>query len=96
MTAGDSCDIGRVDLGALYLGDGQCQFRVWAPNAGAEVVQLQCDGREPVSMTAGQNGYHGLRLDDIAPGTRYRYILSGGNARPDPASRFQPEGAHIS
>ena len=94
MTAGDSCDIGRVDLGALYLGDGQCQFRVWAPTAGAEVVQLQCDGREPVSMTAGQNGYHGLRLDDIAPGTRYRYILSGGNARPDPASRFQPEGVH--
>jgi maltooligosyltrehalose trehalohydrolase len=45
-------------------------------------------------MTAEPNGYHGLRLDDVAPGVRYRYILSGGNARSDPASRFQPEGVH--
>jgi maltooligosyltrehalose trehalohydrolase len=92
--AGDSREIVQLDLGACYLGNGRCQFRVWAPNAGAGGVRLQRDGREPVAMTAEPNGYHGLRLDDVAPGTRYCYVLSGKGARPDPASRFQPEGVH--
>jgi len=93
-TAGDSREIGSFHLGACYLGDGRCQFRVWAPNTGAAGVRLQRDGREPVPMTAEPNGYHALRLKDVAPGMRYRYILSGSKARPDPASRFQPEGVH--
>jgi maltooligosyltrehalose trehalohydrolase len=92
--ADSSREIGRLELGACYLGEGRCQFRVWAPNAGAEVVRLQRDGKEPVAMAAELHGCHALQLDNVAPGTRYRYILPGNKVRPDPASRFQPEGVH--
>jgi maltooligosyltrehalose trehalohydrolase len=33
-------------------------------------------------------------LPDVAPGTHYQYVLNGAKIRPDPASRFQPEGVH--
>src|SRR5260370_4678980 len=84
----------RCELGACYLGNGRCQFLVWAPYADSPGVLLQCDGKDAVPMAAEARGYYGLRLDDVAPGTRYRYVLSEGKIRPDPASRFQPEGVH--
>jgi maltooligosyltrehalose trehalohydrolase len=84
----------HCDLGARYLDDGWCQFLVWAPYEGGRKVQLQCDGEDAVPMEAEQGGYHRLVLSKVAPGTRYRFILSGNKARPDPASRFQPEGVH--
>jgi maltooligosyltrehalose trehalohydrolase len=33
-------------------------------------------------------------IQDIGAGARYRYRLDGGDACPDPASRFQPDGVH--
>ncbi len=33
-------------------------------------------------------------VDDAAAGDRYAYRLDSGDVRPDPASRFQPEGVH--
>jgi len=81
-------------LGACYLGDGQCEFRVWAPHAGAAGVRLQAVGRPPLAMTAEGNGYYSLRMENAAPGLRYFYALGEGMARPDPASRFQPAGVH--
>ena len=83
----------RCELGACYLGEGRCQFLVWAPSADNGVL-LQCDGKVAVPMAAEARGYYRLLLHDVAPGTRYRYVLSDGKARPDPASRFQPEGVH--
>ena len=73
----------RCELGACYLGDGRCQFLVWAPSADNGVL-LQCDGRDAVPMAAEARGYYRLLLDDVAPGTRYRYVLSDdqGPSRP--------------
>jgi maltooligosyltrehalose trehalohydrolase len=45
-------------------------------------------------MARDPDGYYRLTVPDVAPGTRYRYLLSGNKSRPDPASRFQPEGVH--
>ncbi len=40
-------------------------------------------------------GYFRAVVDGIEPGTRYLYRLDGGgDPRPDPASRFQPDGVH--
>jgi maltooligosyltrehalose trehalohydrolase len=39
-------------------------------------------------------GYHHIEAQDIEPGTLYVYRLDNGLERPDPASRFQPEGVH--
>jgi maltooligosyltrehalose trehalohydrolase len=91
--AGDSIEMGRL-LGSCYLGDGQCEFRVWAPSAGAQGVKLRRSGKPDIPMAAEPNGYYRLRLDDVPPGTRYRYVLSADKIRPDPASRSQPEGVH--
>jgi maltooligosyltrehalose trehalohydrolase len=79
-------------LGAIYQADGRCHFLVWAPYA--ERVSLQCDGRAAVPMQATSGGYYRLQLEDVHPGARYLYLLNGETARPDPASRYQPEGVH--
>jgi len=41
-----------------------------------------------------EGGYFAADVDNIAVGARYRYCLDGQWERPDPASRFQPEGVH--
>jgi maltooligosyltrehalose trehalohydrolase len=45
-------------------------------------------------LTRSNDGYFSGTCDDVAPGSRYFYRLKGGAERPDPASRFQPEGVH--
>ncbi len=81
-------------LGASYLVDGRCRFLVWAPHSSDAGVTLQCDGHDAVPMHALPGGYYELLVSDVSPGTRYRYLLGGSKVRPDPASRFQPEGVH--
>jgi maltooligosyltrehalose trehalohydrolase len=39
-------------------------------------------------------GYFSGFAEGAGAGTRYRFRLDGGDAYPDPASRFQPEGPH--
>jgi len=80
-------------LGASWLGEGRCQFLVWAPYADSAAVRLQSSGNA-VPMAPESRGYYRVVLDDVAPGTHYQYVLNGAKIRPDPASRFQPEGVH--
>jgi maltooligosyltrehalose trehalohydrolase len=82
----------RADLGALYLGDHRCRFRVWAPKAGSVEVELR--GRTRVPLDPKEDGYWEGVVEDVGPATRYAYRLDGRDARPDPASRFQPDGVH--
>jgi maltooligosyltrehalose trehalohydrolase len=81
-------------LGACYLGGGRCQFVVWAPYADGPGVELLRDGEDAAPMARERGGYHRLLLTGVVPGTRYQYLLNGDKVRPDPASRFQPEGVH--
>jgi maltooligosyltrehalose trehalohydrolase len=87
-------DIGRLELGACYLGEGCCQFVVWAPHASRGGVRLRRDELDPIPMVSESNGYYRLLLDGVGAGSRYRYLVGGDKIRPDPASRFQPEGVH--
>ncbi len=79
-------------LGATPLADGRCHFLVWAP--GAEKVEVVAQGAAPAMLQAQQDGYHRAVLEGISAGTRYHYRLGEGRLRPDPASRWQPEGVH--
>src|SRR5438874_10843559 len=79
-------------LGATYRGGGRCSFLVWAPFADA--VDVVIEGRDPTRMEPQPRGYHAALLEDVEPGTRYRYRLDGDRDRPDPASRSQPDGVH--
>ena len=85
-------------LGAHPLADGACQFCVWAPTHELlEVVILDSvSGSLPrrVPLKKHYEGYHHGVVSDCNIGTKYSYSIDGGIGRPDPASRFQPEGVH--
>ena len=83
-----------VTLGAIPLEDGHCRFRVWAPKAETLEVRLVSPLERLLPLTRGKDGYFYGICDNVAPGSRYFYRLDGSKERPDPASRFQPEGIH--
>ena len=94
LGANSSMAEAALTLGAIHLGRGRTRFRVWAPNAEqVELHQLEPQDRL-VSMETAANGYFEATLEDAGPGTRYFYRLEGEMERPDPATRFQPEGVH--
>jgi len=86
--------IGTLDLGATLLPDGTVYFRVWAPRALQVSVVLPHRGGNPLPLAAEGNGYFSGVVAGIAEDERYLYLLDREIARPDPASRFQPEGVH--
>jgi maltooligosyltrehalose trehalohydrolase len=81
-------------LGPTLLGEGRCRFCVWAPfTDSVEVHLLSPQGRlEP--LVRDRHGYHCGVLDGVEPDALYLFRLDGGQERPDPASRFQPQGVH--
>ncbi|MGE5280037.1 MAG: malto-oligosyltrehalose trehalohydrolase [Deltaproteobacteria bacterium] len=79
-------------MGTRYR-SGRCAFRVWAPLRRAVDLELRPSGKR-LPMRRDDAGYWSADVRDIAPGDRYVYVLDGAEARPDPASSFQPEGVH--
>ncbi len=84
----------KTQLGANYLGDGRTSFLVWSPFHAQVEVHLLGAAERWVALEKQAGGYHSAILDDVRPGSRYLYRLDGSVERPDPASRFQPEGVH--
>jgi maltooligosyltrehalose trehalohydrolase len=80
-----------LHLGATLQETGTT-FRVWAPRC--QAVDVVIEGRRPVPLTAGADGLFERTIPGLGAGTRYQYRLDGERYRPDPASRFQPEGVH--
>lgn len=80
-------------LGALYLGDERTRFRVWAPNH--ERVSVTFPGTSHAEiLRPSSDGYHEATVAGTRPGDPYLYRLDDSLQRPDPASRFQPDGVH--
>ncbi|HEY0159840.1 MAG TPA: malto-oligosyltrehalose trehalohydrolase [Thermoanaerobaculia bacterium] len=80
-------------LGAHVVGTNRTEFRVWAPEVERVELHLVAPRDERVPMTKTATGYHEATVE-CGEGTRYLYVLDGGDERPDPASRLQPEGVH--
>ena len=83
----------RLPIGAEYRPREGTHFRVWAPAAGRVDVVFDGDLAAVPLRPEGQGYFSGFS-DRAVPGTRYRFRLDGGDAFPDPASRWQPEGPH--
>ena len=81
----------RYTVGAEVTDSG-VHFRVWAPIR--KTVDVVIEGIRPVGLEAEGSGYFSGFVSSVPAGSRYRYRLDGGEAFPDPASRFQPEGPH--
>jgi maltooligosyltrehalose trehalohydrolase len=77
---------------------GGTHFRVWAPKRRTvEVALFEADDNpkgNPVRLEAESNGYFSGLLTEAGPGARYKFVLNGGEAFPDPASHLQPDGPH--
>jgi len=86
-----SWDLG---LGASFLGDDRTRFLVWAPLARKVEVHLLAPRERLVPMELGERGYHHATVGGVEPGSLYMYRLDEGRERPDPTSRFQPQGVH--
>jgi maltooligosyltrehalose trehalohydrolase len=84
----------RLDLGATVLSPSTVRFRVWAPRAQSVSVQVCDANRTSAALEPRDRGYYEGVLSGIGPGARYRYVLDGEKHRPDPASRWQPNGVH--
>jgi maltooligosyltrehalose trehalohydrolase len=82
------------DLGAIWLPDNRCRFRVWAPLSAEVHLHIVSPADRLIHMQTKDNGYHQTLVDGIVPGTRYKYRLANGDECPDPVSRYQPEGVH--
>jgi maltooligosyltrehalose trehalohydrolase len=81
-------------LGALYLGEERCSFRVWAPRAQRVEVRIVAPDQRILPLRTGDGGYHQAVAEGVGPGALYFYRLDGKKERPDPVSRFQPQGVH--
>jgi len=82
-----------MKIGSNYLGNGQCEFRVWAPFRDSVAVHLVSPQDQVIPLQKDEWGYwqETVKAD---PGTLYVYQLDGSLERPDPASHYQPEGVH--
>ncbi|OGP94073.1 MAG: malto-oligosyltrehalose trehalohydrolase [Deltaproteobacteria bacterium RBG_16_47_11] len=81
-----------LDLGANVTDQG-VRFRVWAPKASSVSLVIMGE-KEPHLMNPEDRGYFSTFIQGLEPGRRYCYLLNEDRPRPDPVSRFQPEGVH--
>ncbi len=84
----------EFSLGAAYLGEGRTRFCVWAPSASELQLRMLQPQERIITLDRLERGYHQVTLEGIEPGSLYFYRIDRSKERPDPASRFQPQGVH--
>ena len=87
----------RRPAGVELVGPATAHARVWAParrRVDVLIDRQRSGTRSTVALSPEQNGFFSGELPDTASGDRYQFLLDGELVRPDPASRFQPEGPH--
>ena len=83
----------RLPIGAEVTPDG-VHFRVWAPARKSVDVVFEGSSTMPASLMREPTGHFSGLVPKATAGSHYKFRLDGGDAFPDPASRFQPEGPH--
>ncbi|MGB7327485.1 MAG: malto-oligosyltrehalose trehalohydrolase [Rubripirellula sp.] len=80
-------------LGACPLPGDRARFCVWSPTSDRVDVHL-VDSDRTVTLAKTDGGYHVGVIDGVSVGDLYFFRFDGGPDRPDPASRYQPDGVH--
>lgn len=84
-----------LPFGASLLKNKTVAFKVWAPFVHEMEVRIFSQGKTvSIPMEKKERGCFEAVAEKISPGSRYFYRLNHGAERPDPYSRFQPEGVH--
>ena len=72
---------------------GKTDFVVWAPRC--ESIAIEVLGPQPKRYPLARDDRFYFRGSaPVGAGTRYLVVPNDGEGRPDPASRYQPEGVH--
>lgn len=85
--------ITQKPLGPSWLDQSRVHFSVWGPRAEKMDVHLLRDDRI-LPLQKDERGYFSGVAEDISANDTYFYRINNEKERPDPASRFQPEGVH--
>ncbi|HET7584853.1 MAG TPA: malto-oligosyltrehalose trehalohydrolase [Gemmatimonadaceae bacterium] len=85
-----------LERGARVLpGDAGVRFSVWAPKVTTLAVRVRTGGAQgDVALERTERGVFAGTVPGARAGDDYVYLLNGREERPDPVSRFQPEGVH--
>jgi malto-oligosyltrehalose trehalohydrolase len=84
-----------MKFGASVEPDGTVSFALWAPAARQVDLRLIAGGGErTLAMARQDDGRFVLATGEAKAGDRYLYVIDGGRAVPDPASRRQPDDVH--
>ncbi|MEX2317279.1 MAG: malto-oligosyltrehalose trehalohydrolase [Pirellulales bacterium] len=94
--AGCGLNLESAPWGAIVRSDGSVCWRVWAPNHKSLELVLFDERGNPseLPMERDPTGIFFREVFGVREGQQYGYRLPGGNVRPDPASRWQPNGVH--
>jgi maltooligosyltrehalose trehalohydrolase len=84
----------RLSGGVELLDGGAAHARVWAPECRSIDVVLDADRRRIFPLASEPGGFFSGLIDGVAAGDRYWFLIDGERLRPDPVSRFQPDGPH--
>ena len=84
----------RLSAGVELQADGRVSARVWAPACRAVELVSDGGGCPPLALTRTADGYFEGGGSGYAAGDRYWFRLDGERLRPDPVSRYQPDGPH--
>jgi maltooligosyltrehalose trehalohydrolase len=85
----------RFPAGVEVQPGGGAHVRVWAP--ACRTIELAIDtgnDRKFFPLEREDDSHLAAHLDELRAGDRYWFRLDGERLRPDPVSRFQPEGPH--
>ena len=87
---------GMPPCGALTRAGGSVCWRVWSPLAQTVELALYPEPGEcrVLEMKPEPGGYFVHTESDVEEGQRYAFRIDHGPERPDPMSRWQPEGVH--
>src|SRR5207237_269979 len=80
-----------MPVGAEAIEGTGVHFREWAPARRKFEVVL---GELAAALEPEGEGFFSGLVKGLQAGATYKYRLDSGDAYPDPASRFQPEGPH--
>lgn len=83
-----------MPFGTQILSDGRIEFNLWAPHAERVALRL-VDGRQQIDLPMDSaDGWFRLTTGSASAGCLYQFLINGGLAVPDPASRYQPCDVH--
>lgn len=85
-----------LSMGAMPLEAGRrVSFKVWAPHCTRmDLVLEPFANPRQVEMDCEDDRIFTITLEDVPLGCRYVYLVDGVQRRPDPVSRWQPDGIH--